>query len=89
MVFLTKKEGGNMANRFFYYWDDREVEQEKEVLVGLTAKLIENTENLELDQLTTSQAVAQYVKQVTSQIQQQKLTTQKKTNLSQKPSEKK
>ncbi|CAH1760112.1 8921_t:CDS:2 [Entrophospora sp. SA101] len=84
-----------MANRFFYYWDDREVEQEKEVLVGLTAKLIENTENLEvakqkaLDQLTTSQAVAQYVKQVTSQIQQQKLTTQKKTNLSQKPSEKK
>ncbi|CAH1762392.1 9327_t:CDS:2 [Entrophospora sp. SA101] len=59
--------------------------------MGLTAKLIENTENLEvakqkaLDQLTTSQAVAQYVKQVTSQIQQQKLTTQKKTNLSQKP----
>jgi len=37
----------------------------------------------ELDKLTTSRAVAQYVKQVTNQIQQQKLS-QKNLNLSSK-----
>jgi hypothetical protein len=38
----------------------------------------------ELNKLTTSQEVAQYVRQITNQIQQQKLAAQKKTNSSQK-----
>ncbi|CAJ0841079.1 22226_t:CDS:2 [Entrophospora sp. SA101] len=69
----------------------KKVQKETNASLEEIKKATDNLNNLleKLDQLTTSQAVAQYVKQVTSQIQQQKLTTQKKTNLSQKPSEKK